>query len=190
MCLKRQKKSTKIQLQTAGTLVASFQNKLQIFRCNSFAIFIMLSLKGYSERGLVVGFRFFPFFFMAIPNFTWERPHCRPGPGCSKLYQLQTTPVLGFSTGTAQSLQPLAQPGRYQATKMRCLQQWLGWHVSICTPAPSTGTKIKLVRSQTRLWVLLHSPVWDQYTQPQQALRQTWLSPAPMGRLSQQPQLV
>lgn len=75
MCLKRQKKSTKIQLQTAGTLVASFQNKLQIFRCNSFAIFIMLSLKGYSERGLVVGFGIFPFFF-----FLWQY-QISPGKG-------------------------------------------------------------------------------------------------------------
>lgn len=107
--------------------MASFQNKLQIFRCNSFAIFIMLSLKGYSERGLVVGFGIFPFFFffMAIPNLTWERPHCRPGPGCSKLYQLQTTPVLGFSTGTAQSLQPLARkiPGHQNA--MPAAVAWL-----------------------------------------------------------------
>lgn len=58
LCLKRQKKSTKIQLQTAGTTVMSFQNKLQILRSNSSAIFITLSLKGYSERGSVMEFGF------------------------------------------------------------------------------------------------------------------------------------
>lgn len=77
-CLKRQKKSTKTQLRTAGTLAASLQNKLQTFRCDSSAIFITLSLKGYSKGSLVMGSGLFPLFFMAIPNLTWERPHCRP----------------------------------------------------------------------------------------------------------------
>lgn len=74
LCLKRskKKKSAKIQPWTVGTFVTSFQKKLQISRCNSSAIFIMLSLKRYSERGLLKGFGFFLLFLMLITNFTWE----------------------------------------------------------------------------------------------------------------------
>lgn len=129
----------------------NFQNKLQIFRCNSSAIFITFSLKGYSERGFGMGFGF-SFFFYGNTKFHLGKAPLQItsglGAGCRKLHQLQTTPVLGLSTGTAQSVQPLAQLGRYQATKTQCLQQWLSQHVNICTPSTP---KIKLVRSQTRL---------------------------------------
>lgn len=91
---------------------------------------------------------------MAIPNFTWERPHCRP----SLYWELAAGSFISCKPSQCWGF-PLTQPGRYQATKMQCLPQWLGWHVSICTPALSTGSKIKLVRSQTWLW--LGSPVFS-----------------------------
>lgn len=46
--LKKKKKTTKtakIQQQPAGALTACFQNKLQTFKCNNFAIFNMVFLR-------------------------------------------------------------------------------------------------------------------------------------------------
>lgn len=113
--------------------MTSFQ-KLQISRCNSSAVFITLSLKRYSERGLVKGFGFFLLFFYVNNKFhLGNLTTLGRAAGCRKFYQLQTISALGFSTGTAQSVQPPALLGRYQATKMQCMQQWLGWHLHSST---------------------------------------------------------
>lgn len=67
--------------------------------------------------GFVVVLCFF-FFFYGNAKFHLGKAPLRTTPGlgtgCRKLYQLQTSPLPGFSPGTG--LQLPAQPGRYQAT--------------------------------------------------------------------------